>query len=88
MSPEDRELLAELAAINSDVTPLAMRIMDGSVTSEEQLSFAQRLIAMGARLQARAAEPWRVVEGEVDEEAEQHRPDSGAATGTAAHRER
>ena len=53
---EDRELLAELRQLNSDVVPLAMRIMDESitVTVQEQCAFAERLIAMGRRLQARA----------------------------------
>ncbi len=53
---EDRELLAALARLNTDVVPLAMRIMDESVTvsAQEQDTFAERLIAMGERLQARA----------------------------------
>ncbi len=32
MTREDRELLAELGRLNSDVVPLAMKIMDESVT--------------------------------------------------------
>lgn len=32
MIREDRELLAELGRLNSDVVPLAMKIMDESVT--------------------------------------------------------
>lgn len=35
----DRELLADLARLNSDVVPLAMK-MDDSVTREEQQTFA------------------------------------------------
>ncbi|MGH3812957.1 MAG: hypothetical protein ACRDUV_10940 [Pseudonocardiaceae bacterium] len=59
----DRELLAELARLNSDVVPLAMRIMGESVTADEQHAFAERLIAMARQLQARA---WGVViEGDV-----------------------
>ncbi len=56
MIREDRELLAELRQLNSDVVPLAMKIMDESVTvtAQEQREFAERLIAMGRRLQARA----------------------------------
>lgn len=64
MTRDDRELLAELARLNGDVAPLAMRLMDGSASAAEQYAFAQRLIAMAARLQVRAREPWRVVEGE------------------------
>ncbi len=32
MNREDRELLTELRQLNSDVVPLAMKIMDESVT--------------------------------------------------------
>ncbi|MGH3767940.1 MAG: hypothetical protein ACRDS0_10080 [Pseudonocardiaceae bacterium] len=59
----DREMLAELARLNSDVVPLAMRIMENSVTSEEQHAFAQRLIAMAQQLQMRAAVA--IIDGEV-----------------------
>jgi hypothetical protein len=62
---DDRELLAELARLNSDVVPLAMRIMDETVTAGQQYVFARRLIAMATRLQAGASTPWRVVAGEV-----------------------
>lgn len=51
----DRELLAELARLNSDVVPLAMRIMGESVTADEQHAFAERLIVMARRLQVRAS---------------------------------
>ncbi len=68
MTREDRELLAELGRLNSDVVPLAMRIMDESVTvtAEEQYVFAERLVAMGRRLEARARRADdRVIEGAV-----------------------
>jgi hypothetical protein len=54
---EDRELLAELGRLNSDVVPLAMKIMDESVTviAEEQHAFAERLVAMGRRLERGAS---------------------------------
>ncbi len=67
MIREDRELLAELGRLNSDVVPLAMKIMDESVTvtAEEQCAFAERLMAMGRRLQSRASGVGSVVEGEV-----------------------
>jgi len=66
---EDRELLADLGRLNSDVVPLAMRIMDESVmvTAQEQCTFAERLIAMVRRLQARAARSGLVVEAEVED---------------------
>ena len=56
MIREDRELLAELGRLNTDMVPLAMRIMDESVTvnAQEQDAFAERLIKMGQRLQVRA----------------------------------
>ncbi len=59
----DRELLAELARLNSDVVPLAMRMMEDSATGEEQRAFARRLIAMARQLQARASVA--VIEGDV-----------------------
>lgn len=59
----DRELLAELARLNSDVVPLAMRIMEESVTADEQHAFAERLTAMAQQLQVRASAV--VIEGAV-----------------------
>ena len=65
MIREDRELLAELGRLNSDVVPLAMKIMDESVTVtvEEQCAFAGRLVAMGRRLEQRAQ---RTATGVID----------------------
>jgi hypothetical protein len=63
---EDRELLAELASVNTDVVPLAMRIIDECATAEEQHKFAERLAALAQRLDRRAVETQRVViEGTV-----------------------
>lgn len=53
MIREDRELLAELAQLNSDMTPLAMRIMDDSASAAEQQGYPQRLIKAGERLRRR-----------------------------------
>jgi hypothetical protein len=49
MIREDRLLLADLARLNTDVVPLAMRIMDQSATAEEHYAFAERLAAMARR---------------------------------------
>lgn len=66
MIREDRELLVELARLNSDMAPFAMRVMDGSASIAEQTHYAQRLIAAGERLQRRANETTgMVIEGEV-----------------------
>ena len=66
MIREDRELLAELARLNREMTPLALRIMEGSASITEQQDYAQRLIAVGERLRRRANEPAEVViDGEV-----------------------
>jgi hypothetical protein len=63
---EDRELLAGLARLNSDMVPLAMKMMDGSATADEQYSFSRRLVALGERLGRRAdATGGMVVDGEV-----------------------
>ena len=65
MIREDRELLAELARLNSDMAPFALRMMEGIAGGAEQRHYAQRLIAAGQRLRHRAEETGRVVEGEV-----------------------
>lgn len=66
MIREDRELLAELAQINTAMAPLAMRIMDDSASAAEQAHYAWRLIAAGERLRRRAEEAvGTVIEGEV-----------------------
>ncbi|MGH3898603.1 MAG: hypothetical protein ACRDTA_10185 [Pseudonocardiaceae bacterium] len=66
MIREDRELLAELARLNGDMAPLALRIMDDSASAAEQRHYAQRLIVAGKRLQRRADEVGgAVVEGDV-----------------------
>lgn len=62
MTREDLLLLTDLRQLNSDVAPLAMRIMDDSATAEEQHAFAERLTAMALRLQARAAHVGLVVD--------------------------
>ena len=68
MIREDRELLAELAQLNTDMAPLGMRIVDGSASGIEQQDYAERLIAAGERLRR-----WvdsmggTVVEGEIAE---------------------
>ncbi|MGH3811739.1 MAG: hypothetical protein ACRDUV_04680 [Pseudonocardiaceae bacterium] len=63
---EDRELLAALARLNSDVVPLAMKLMEGSATAEEQYSFAGRMVTLGERLKLRAdATGGVVIDGQV-----------------------
>lgn len=70
MIRQDRELLAELARLNSDVTPLAMRIIDDSATTAEQHEFADRLEALGRWFHKRANGGELVVEGDVVTELE------------------
>jgi hypothetical protein len=66
MNREDRELLAELASLNTAMTPLAMRIIEDSASVAEQQDYAQRLIVAGERLRRRAGEVAHpVVDGEV-----------------------
>jgi hypothetical protein len=62
----DRELLADLARMNSDVVPLAMQIIDDSATREEQQTFAERLIELGTRLSHRARHTAIVIAGDTD----------------------
>ncbi len=54
MIREDRELLAELARLNSDMASLGLRVMEGIAGAAEQQHYAQRLVAAGERLQRRA----------------------------------
>ena len=62
----DRELLAELARLNTDMASLALRVMEGSASDVEQRHYAKRLIAAGERLQLRAdGMGGAVIEGEV-----------------------
>ena len=66
MIREDWELLAELARINGELAPLAIRIMDDSASAAEQQHYAQRLIAAGERLQRRAeGTGGAVIEGDI-----------------------
>ncbi|HET9256923.1 MAG TPA: hypothetical protein VFO16_17245 [Pseudonocardiaceae bacterium] len=66
MIREDREPLAELARLNREMAPLALRIMDASASADEQTRYAQRLIAAGERLRRRVGETAGVViEGEA-----------------------
>lgn len=66
MIRKDRELLVELARVNSDVVPVAMRVMDDSATAEEQRALGDRLIAAGKRLRRRAdGMDHPVIEGEM-----------------------
>jgi hypothetical protein len=62
----DRELLAELARVNTDVVPLAMRILDDSATREEQQTLAERLIEVGIRLNRRADDTVVVIDSDTD----------------------
>ncbi len=54
MIREDRELLAELARLNTAMASLALRMMDGSASAGEQHDYACRLIAAGERMRKRA----------------------------------
>jgi hypothetical protein len=63
---DDRELLAELARLNSAMVSFALRIMEGSASGDEQRYYAQRLIVVGERLQLRAdGMRGAVIDGEV-----------------------
>jgi hypothetical protein len=63
---EDRELLVELARLNGDMASLALQIMDGSASVAEQRHYAQRLIAVGERLERRkVGMQGAVIEGEI-----------------------
>lgn len=66
MIREDRELLTELARLNTAMAPLAMRIMDGTASAAEQQDYARRLITAGKWLHRRAARIGAtVIDGEV-----------------------
>lgn len=84
MIREDRLLLVELGRLNTDVVPLAMRIMDERATVEERYAFAERLAAMARRLRAPATHAGLVIDGEVVIAADQNVNGSGA---TVYHRD-
>ncbi|MGH3764814.1 MAG: hypothetical protein ACRDTX_06650 [Pseudonocardiaceae bacterium] len=66
MIREDRELLTELARLNREMAPLALRMMEGSASVAEQQTYAERLIAIGERLKRRTdGTSGPVIEGEV-----------------------
>lgn len=65
MIRDDRELLADLARMNTDVVPLAMRIMDDTATFDEQRTFADRLIELATRLRDRAHRTGLVIDGDT-----------------------
>ena len=66
MIREDRELLTELARLNTAMVPLAMRIMDGTASAAEQQDYARRLITAGQWLHCRATGlDATIIEGEV-----------------------
>ncbi|MGH3943342.1 MAG: hypothetical protein ACRDTG_32905 [Pseudonocardiaceae bacterium] len=70
MIREDRELLAELARVNGDMAALGLRVMEGNASAAEQRHYAQRLIAVGERLQRRAdGMGGAVIDGEMVTEA-------------------
>ncbi|MGH3973894.1 MAG: hypothetical protein ACRDS9_11305 [Pseudonocardiaceae bacterium] len=86
MIREDRELLAELARLNSDVTPFAMRMIDGSITAAEQREFADRLVRLGRWFHervngiARAIEKDTLTTGTNGNDQIECRPQWGTAT--------
>lgn len=63
MIREDRELLADLARLNTAMASLALRIMDSSASSAEQRDYAQQLITVGERLGRRSEETAGIVAG-------------------------
>jgi hypothetical protein len=66
MIKDDRELLTELARLNTAMAPLALRIMEGTASAVEQTHYAKRLIVAGEWLQRRANHNGGpVIEGEV-----------------------
>ena len=82
MIREDRELLAELARLNSDLVSFAMGIMEGRLSSNEQHAVACRLVDLAEAIEARVQrEGAGVIEGEVVED---RRDSSGNA---ASHQE-
>ena len=68
MLREDRELLAELARLNTEMASLGMRIVDDNASAAEQRHYAERLIAAGEWLRRRAdGLGGTIIEGEAAE---------------------
>lgn len=70
----DRELLAQLARVNTDVVPLAMNLMGDSATVAQQHEMANRLIDVGQRLRERADGTAHVIDGRIVGEGTQAAP--------------
>ena len=69
MIREDRELLAELARLNSDLVCFAMRVIEDRLSPAEQHAVACRLVDLAEAVQARAQrQDAGVVEGEIVED--------------------
>lgn len=51
---EDRILLTELARLNTAVPELAIRMMDGALSTEEQIAFGRWLLSMAEAIMQRA----------------------------------
>jgi hypothetical protein len=68
-----RELLADLARLNSDVVPLAMQIMDNRATFDEHdySPTGSRLTELGIRLHDRAHQTGLVIDSDSAEESSQ-----------------
>lgn len=65
MIREDRELLAELARLNTDMAALAMRIMDDSASSAEQQNYGLLAVSSGFGDQVGVGPAWWVAVGVV-----------------------
>ena len=86
MTREDRELLAELARLNSDLVSFAMGVMEARLSPAEQHAVACRLVDLAESIEARAQrENAQVVEGEVVQDEGSTETDTSGST--ASHRE-
>lgn len=86
MIREDRELLAELARLNSDLVPFAMGVMEDRLSAAEQHAIACRLVDLAEAIEARTQQANAgVIEGEVVED--DGATDTDTSGTTASHRE-
>ena len=61
MIPQDRQLLAELARVNSQVPGFVLSFIDGKLSPDEQSAFARKLADLAAAILDHADERKRMV---------------------------
>lgn len=57
MNDADRELLHELSRVNRTSGDFAVAVMENTISRDEQIAFAYRLVELAERIRDRAQQP-------------------------------